>query len=112
MMSPASTSLEATTAARHNEAGRTGRRASPHQFERVGEEFRAAEIAGLQRQQHFVMFRAHTFRSDGAQHRDAGGDFGADQKAGNPQAIDHRAGGFAAGGPNVWWLVSPIELKA
>jgi hypothetical protein len=42
------------------------------------------------------------FRANGAQHRDAGGDFGADQKAGNPQAIDHRAGGFAAGGPNVW----------
>jgi hypothetical protein len=97
MMSPASTSLEAATATRHNEARRTDRRVSPHQFERIGEEFRAAEIAGLQRQQHFAMFRAN-----GAQHRDAGGDFGADQKAGNPQAIDHRAGGFAAGGPNVW----------
>ena len=68
-----------------------------HQLERIGEKFRAAEIAGLQRQQHLAIAGA-----DGAQHRDAGGDFGADQKAGNPQAIDHRAGGFAAGGPNVW----------
>jgi hypothetical protein len=42
------------------------------------------------------------FRANGAQHPDAGGDFGPDQKAGNSQAIDHRAGGFAAGGPNVW----------
>ena len=35
--------------------------------------------------------------ADGAQHRHAGGDFGADQKAGNPKPIDDRAGGFAAG---------------
>ena len=35
--------------------------------------------------------------ADGAQHRHAGGDFRADQKAGNAQPVHHRAGGFAAG---------------
>ena len=65
---------------------------SAHQLQGIGEEFRAAEIAGFQRQQHRARLRA-----DGAQHRHAGRDFRAHQKAGNFQAIHHRAGGFTAG---------------
>jgi hypothetical protein len=72
-------------------------RNSAHRSKRVGEEFRAAEIAGLQRQKHFAMFHA-----DGTHHGDAGGDFSTPQKAGNPKATHPRAGGLAAGGPNVW----------
>src|SRR5665213_1690084 len=71
------------------EAGR-----SAHQFEGIGKEIRAAKIARFQGKQHVALAGA-----DGTQHRHAGGDLRTDQKTGNLQPIDHRAGGFAAGVP-------------
>ena len=64
---------------------------SAHQLERIGEKLRTAEIAGFQRQQHLAVLGA-----DGTQHRHPGGNLHPHQKAGDPQAIHHRAGGFAA----------------
>ena len=56
---------------------------SAHQLQRVGEKFRATEIARFQCKQHRTVFAA-----DRAQNRHARSDFRADEESGNTQAID------------------------
>jgi hypothetical protein len=48
----------------------TARGRSTHQFERIAEEFRPAEVAGLEREQHGAFAGAN-----GSQHRYSGSDF-------------------------------------
>ena len=56
------------------------------QAQRIGEKLRAAEIAGLQCQQHRTVFCA-----DGTQNRHSCSDFRTNEESGNTQAIDDSA---------------------